>query len=96
MDAADEKGFQEGTAEATKHYKKQVASLQDKACGVGFILGLKAAGIPETSELYKAMPKYPRQTPTPPPAELEITTPADDTGKPDSPTEAEADEEPKP
>lgn len=35
--------------------------LRNKACGAGYLLGLKAAGIPETSELYKALPKYSKQ-----------------------------------
>lgn len=100
VDAADVKGFQEGIAEATKHYKQQVESLQDKAYGVGFIHGLKAAGIPETFELYKAMPKYPRQRPAPAPAPAatppEVGTPAEDIEKPDSPTETEATDDPKP
>ncbi|KAF7149336.1 hypothetical protein RHSIM_Rhsim03G0134900 [Rhododendron simsii] len=43
VDAEDANGFQEGIVKATRHYKVQVESLQDKACGVGFILGLKAA-----------------------------------------------------
>lgn len=57
IDTADAKGFQEGTIEATQSYKAQVEQLQNKACGVGYLFGLKATGIPETSDLYKALPK---------------------------------------
>lgn len=33
IDAADGKGFNEGTAEATRHYKKQVAGSKTKVAG---------------------------------------------------------------
>lgn len=93
VDAADAKGFQEGTAEAIYHYKVQVESLQYKACGVDFILGLKATSIPEISELYKALPRYLRQRPASTPAIVvtpEAEPHAENTEKPDSPTETEA------
>lgn len=98
VDTADAKGYQEGTTEATRYYKAQVEKLQDKACGVDFILGLKAAGVPESFEPYKVLPKYPKQKPSIAPATgqtadvtPEVETSAEDAEKIDSPTDVAAD-----
>ncbi|KAF7120481.1 hypothetical protein RHSIM_Rhsim13G0147800 [Rhododendron simsii] len=75
LDAADAKGYQEGTADVTQHYTAQVEKLQDKACGVGYALGLKAAGVDKSSELYMTADVTP-----------EPETPGENAEKTDSPT----------
>lgn len=81
--------LQRGDCRGHEALQETGGRLQDKGCGVGYILGLKAAGVPETSDLYKAMPRYPRQTSTPPPAGPETTTLANNAEKADSPTETQ-------
>lgn len=47
-------------AVATQSYKGQVEAIPNKAYGDGYLLGLKAAGVPETSELHQSLPNYPK------------------------------------
>ncbi|KAF7140556.1 hypothetical protein RHSIM_Rhsim06G0088800 [Rhododendron simsii] len=103
LHAAGAKGYHKGMTDKTRHYKAQVERLQDKACDVGYIFGLKAAGVVESSELYKAMPKYPKQKPiaastagpTAAVAPKDVTprdeTTGKDAGRTDSPTDPTAD-----